>query len=198
MTLDMMDAIIAQIVQPYFYYSFMLLLISLFCVNLLICCGLPLTSRIRSRLSVFPLVVPLIVMAIFTPTLYISLFNMGAHGFLTYIWSGTSAWTATRGPDTASFPLSGQFYHAPYLPQMLSLTGLLCISGLLVSFVFYVMMIRYGDRLAVRALKVVMLTEEDYPELQASIRMMSMDLGIGASSGRSDRGPCTERVHDRY
>jgi Zn-dependent protease with chaperone function len=165
------EGILNQIFQPYFYYSVMFLAVSFVCVKILIKYCNFISQRTKSLLYLVPLALPLAVMLIFVPSTGIQ--NKTLSAVSTTIAAG-------------SFPF-GHFFPSP--PQtgyiltvststVLSVTGIICIIGLVAGALFALSMVLADDRVARKVLHVILLSPNEYQWLQATIADSSKKLAI--------------------
>jgi Zn-dependent protease with chaperone function len=167
------EGILNQIFQPYFYYSVMFLAVSLVCVETLTKYCNFISQRTKSLLYLVPLALPLIVMLTFIPSTVIQ----------TKIVSTVSASVAAGSfPFGRFFPLPPQSAYIPTVSTstVLSVTGIICIIGLVAGALFALSMVLADDRVARKVLHVILLSPNEYQWLQARIEESSKKLAIAA------------------
>jgi len=70
-------------------------------------------------------------------------------------------------------------WHATFLGfKLSSITGMICISGIIVAFGYVVLLFVFGKRLALRRFHVVMMEKEDYPTVQQQVTVIAQKLRI--------------------
>ena len=170
------ESILSQIFQPYFYYSVLFLVISFVCVKVLARFCHFMGQRTKSLLYLIPLVIPLIVMLAFMPSTTIQT-------SITQVKAGT---TSIDIPGISSFTIDDLPSLSPKDSIMvtvspftvLSVTGIICIVGLIAGAVFALSMILADDRIARKLLHVISLSSDEYQWLQTKTVELSKKLGI--------------------
>lgn len=166
-----------QIFQPYFYYSVIALVISFACIKIITRFCSFLGQRTRSLLYLLPLALPLVVMCIFVPS---TAFQTSIQQVKTGV---TSITTEAPNPSIISgiapSLIQGATMVSVRVVTTLSVTGILCIIGLIAGAVFALLMTAADDRVARKFLHVISLSSDDYPWLQTKIAQLSKKLGIG-------------------
>ena len=169
------DDVFIQVFQPYFYYSIILLVVSFICIKITLKCCPFLGSKIKSLLYLIPVAAPLLVMAYFPPKAvmqaischYLGQINMPtAPAFFSY-FPGSAA------PTTQTFTLISYS-----TTQILSVTGIICITGLALAAVYAVTTLIAGNWLASRVLHVITLEADEYNWLQTEIKSICKRLNI--------------------
>jgi heat shock protein HtpX len=171
--------VLNQIFQPYFYYSIIILVLTFVCIKLFtrLC---PLPPKTQSLLYLIPLAAPLLIMAVYIPSTIIQ------SGFLR-IATGTAPIAAagsaliTTSPFTVAGPLN-MITLSPAsfvtLPASISVTGVLCILGLVAAAVFGLSAVLANDRVARRLLHVILLQPDEHPWLQTKVAELSQKMAI--------------------
>ena len=168
-----LEGILNQIFQPYFYYSVIFLSVTFVCVKILTKYCSFLGQRTKSLLYLIPLALPLAVMLIAFPST----------GIQSYQQIKT---LSTAGTRVSSFPF-GPFLppasQAGYVPTVstttvLSVTGIICLIGLIAGGLFALSMVLADDRIARKVLHVILLSPEEHQWLQANVSESSKKLGI--------------------
>jgi len=177
-----LESILNQAFQPYFYYSVIFLVLSFACVKVLTKYCNFLSQKTKSLLFLVPLAVPLIIMFIFMPSTVIQ-----ANCPLIKTASEPVAFTSrsVNGFATSGFwpPLpttsSAFLINSPGLTSsVLSVTGILCLAGLLAGGLFALSMLAADDRVARKILHVIPLAPSEHQWLQIKISELSKKLAI--------------------
>ena len=184
-----LNNILAQIFQPYFYYSIILLAISFTCIKAFLKYDHTLSRRTRSIAYLLPLIIPLLIFAAFHPTVTMTTPNgNSAAGMFIMSLNGGSV-------NASPFqPLFGQLQSVPtmsppqpplivlaFLPsqtEILSVTGLLCSIGLVVALGYLALMIALDDKIVARVFHIIPLTQQEYGPLQRKVEELSQKLAI--------------------
>ena len=186
-----LNDVLAQIFQPYFYYSIILLTISFTCAKAFLKYDHTLSRRTRSIAYLLPLIIPLLIFATFHPAITMTTPNgNSATGIFIMSLNGG---TANASPFQLLF---GQLQSIPttsppqpplivlsFLPgqtDILSITGLLCSIGLVVALGYLVLMIALDDKIVARVFHILPLTQEEYGPLQREVGELSQNLAIRA------------------
>ncbi len=182
-----LDNVLAQVFQPYFYYSTILLAISFICVKAFLRYDHSVGRRTRSVAYILPLMIPLLVFAIFHPATTASMANgSGAAGI--FIMS-TNLGSANASPfqslfgqlqsfPSASPPPSIVLAFLPGETEMLSVTGILCLIGLVVASCYFVLMTVFDDKIVARVFHIIPLKQEEYARLQRNVDELSQKLTV--------------------
>lgn len=170
-SLELVDQILRQAMQPAFYYATLTMLIALVSSLLLIRINHMLSPRWKSIIIVTPLVLSLAVVLWLSPTLMGGVRPEGGQTFFVQLTDGTY--------------LQGIAPMDPFLPQVgpmsdgfLSISGTIIAIGLFLGMLSLTFSVLLGDRLARRLLRVVDLSPEDFPELWADVADLSAALSI--------------------
>lgn len=158
---DDLNWLLLQIFQPYFYYSLVLSLALFIGVHLSVRFTGIKDHRARSYLFAVPLLAPLAVFALYPPQLDIKVME--------------------RVPPLLSFPSSPlAFIHQhpgpPAMQSMLSVTGTLCLSGIVIGISLLAVCLvlnRFGTKRGF-----VPLSEEDYPKALSIVSKRCKRFGI--------------------
>jgi Zn-dependent protease with chaperone function len=161
------ESVILQVLQPSFFYSVIFVVLSFVCVKVFIKFCPFISERTKSLLYVVPLIVPLIVMAMFLPSFTFQSNTLD-------VKSGTPL--QVTGP--AAPLVSGGFLIAGHQASTLSVTGILCIVGLAMGVLFALCMIIADDRIARRILRVIPLSSDEQPWLQTVVLESSKKMGV--------------------
>jgi heat shock protein HtpX len=182
-----LDNVLAQVFQPYFYYSMILLAISFICVKAFLKYDHSLSRRTRSVAYILPLMIPLLVFAVFHPATTTSTVN-GSSATGIFIMS-TNLSSANASPfqsllgQLGSFPsISPQpsivLAFLPGTTEMLSVTGILCLIGLVVASCYFVLMTVFDDKIVAKVFHIIPLKQEEYAQLQRNVDELSQKLMI--------------------
>ena len=155
------DGFLMQILQPYFLYSLSFLTITYVCVKVFLKYNPNLDHKIRSLVLIVPLFIPFFVLVIFPPATMISLTSSFNPAYLTVRFS----------PETV---LMKTIY--PVLVH--SLTGTLCIIGIVSSVGYFFVTLIFGGQIVKRIFNVVMLSSQEFPFLQKNVQQISKKMGI--------------------
>ena len=169
------EGILNQVFQPYFYYSVIFLSVSFVCVKILTKYCSFIGQRTKSILYLFPLALPVVVMMASFPSTVIQTTFHQIRAISTVATGGL-----TSGFPFGPFPLPSQTVYLTIVSKstVLSVTGLLCIMGLIAGGVFGLSMVLADDRLARRALHVILLSSEEHQWLQTEVAESSRKLAI--------------------
>lgn len=143
-----------QIFQPYFFYSLVFLSLAFVCVKIFLKFNPSIARRNQSILWLLPLFVPVSVLLWFHPQTTI---------------------TVTLSPLISAPPGSALILLGP---SIFSFTGLLCISGAITAAGYFVLMIAFGKKIALKRFHVVMMAQDEYVSLQEKVKETSHQLGI--------------------
>jgi heat shock protein HtpX len=169
------NEVLNQVFQPYFYYSVMFLVVSFACIKVFNRFCHFITPKTKSLLYLIPLAVPLLVMAVYLPKLTLEITP-------SLVSSGTVMTSFNSGAATGLFVNSADVIviTASSLPTVFSVTGLMCIFGLVAADIFVVVMVLADDRLARRFLHVISISADEYASLQRSVADLSQKMRIAA------------------
>ena len=166
---ELIDQILAQLMQPYFYYSIAAMLAAFLAVALVMRFTKFFSHRVRSYLHLIPLFAPLAVMLYYPPKLYFFA--------LADIPPAADRISFITGPFTQFVP-----------PTIFSYTGLLCIIGLVLgAFIFLYCIIPTQGWL--KRSGVIYCCEEDFPEAAAGGQRVRGQVRTGCPEGRHTGGP---------
>jgi Zn-dependent protease with chaperone function len=159
--LDLMDLVMLQVTQPYFYYSIASMFAAFLAVNIVFRISNFCSHRVRSYIHIIPLMTPLFVFIMFFPKLEI-LSGMDGNGGARNIV-----------PDQIS-PFIGAYtsVHSlapPQLDEMFSYTGLLCIIGLVLATLVFILCLCPSTR-SLKRFNVILCSKSDFPEVQDIVR----------------------------
>jgi Zn-dependent protease with chaperone function len=153
------EAILNQIFQPYFYYSVIFLAVTFVCVKILTKYCSFLGQRTKSLVYLVPLALPLAVMLVSFPSTSIQIINAFPVG--PFLPPSQPAYVLTVSTST-----------------VLSVTGVICIIGLIAGALFALSMVLADDRIARKVLHVILLSPEEHQWLQAKVAEYSKKLAI--------------------
>ena len=172
------EDVLVQVFQPYFYYSIIALAISFVCIKIVVKFCPFIGSKTKSLIYLIPLVAPLFVMLSFPPKMAIQA--------VSYHLIGSFSVPALQGPILFSPfqlmqpPLQQTMVTLVALStnQILSITGIICLTGLALGGIYAVTTIVMGDWIASRLLHVINLESNEYDWLQTEIAKISKKLSI--------------------
>jgi len=144
-----LESILTQLFQPYFYYSVILLTISAVCIKILLRHYHFLGRRAKSIIYLIPLIIPVVVMSFFHPEVTARM---------------VSSVESTIKSNGDKFVLVTIFS-----TETLSITGILCLIGLTLGTAFFITVIFFGDKIAIKLFHIIMLTPDEYPWLQKRV-----------------------------
>lgn len=182
-----LDNLLAQVFQPYFYYSVILLILSFICVKMLLKQNHLMSRRARSITYMLPLIIPLLVMGVFHPETTMQTVGGGSNtGMFILSLNGNFA-GAAHAPSP--FNTMQNIPIGPSLPpiilellpgqvEILSITGILCLVGLAVAACYLVLAIALDDKIVSRVFHVIALRRDEYSSLQSKIDELSRKIGV--------------------
>lgn len=156
------DYFLNQLFQPYFYYSMILVMISFICISVLMRLNFLLSPFYKSIAYLIPLVIPVVVTLVFFPmtTVRVDLMPQIDKNALFHGNYGSGY----------GFP--------PQFADFVSITGILCLSGLFVALLFAALMTLSNDRIARKVLHIIEIEPNEYSELQERINNFSKMMHI--------------------
>lgn len=160
---------LVQIFQPYFFYSLAFVSIALLCIKLFLTLNPEVSRRTQSLLYLVPLVIPVFVFDLFFPQPTISLMPSPPPGRPFIV------------PTFGAFPGSvglGTLMNSFKLPSVVSVTGWLCIGGVIVATVYLAVTMVFGKRLAMKTFHVIMMSLDEYAPLQNRVRELAYRMGV--------------------
>jgi hypothetical protein len=167
-----LDNVLAQVFQPYFYYSAVLLIVSFVCLKMLLKYNLLLSRRKRSIAYMLPLLVPALVLAIFHPETTIRtvdessatrIFILSLNGGFANASPLPPLFDRLQNipimrPSTQIIPV---FLYRPI--EVPSVTGMLCLMGLAMAVCYFVLAIALNDKIVARVFHVSHSHEKSTP-----------------------------------
>jgi Zn-dependent protease with chaperone function len=182
-----LDNVLAQVFQPYFYYSVILLILSFICIKILLKYNRLFGRRARSIMYMLPLLIPLLVMGFFRPgTTIRTVDGSGTTGTLILSLNGNFA-SASPVPSAFNPPQNVPFGSSlpqivlellPGQVEVLSITGILCLVGLAVAASYLILAIALDDKIVSRVFHVIPLGRDEYSSLQSEIVELSRKIGV--------------------
>ena len=172
------EDVLVQVFQPYFYYSVIALVISFVCIKTIVKCFPFMGSKTKSLIYLIPIAAPLLVMFSIQPKILIQTLSyrvIGSysiptfHGPMPFNPFHMTAPTASQATVTIM---------ALSTNQVLSITGIICITGLALGGVYALTTILLGDWIASRLLHVIDLGSNEYEWLQTEIAAISKKLPL--------------------
>ncbi len=172
------EDVLVQVFQPYFYYSIILLAISFVCIKIITKYCPFIGSKTKSLIYLIPIVAPLFVMLSFPPKVVAQA--------VSYHLIGSFSIPVPQGPMLLSpfrliqppSPQTMVTLVAFSTSQILSITGIICLTGLAFGGIYAVTTIVMGDWIASRLLHVINLGSNEYEWLQTEIANISKKLSI--------------------
>jgi Zn-dependent protease with chaperone function len=161
MATDELNWLVLQFFQPYFYYPLVLSVALFIAVNVAVRLTRIRDHRLRSYLFALPMLSPLAIYLLYPPQLDIRVIERGSQAF-------------SFPPD----PMTFMHMHPvpPVMLNLLSLTGSLCISGLLLGISLLALCLvlnRFGTKRGF-----IPLTEDDYPRALSIVTERCKHFGI--------------------
>jgi len=146
--------------QPYFYYSAVSMMAAFLAIKIVLRIGGFCSHRVLSCLYSVPLLAPLFIFIFFTPKLEI-ISDLDSEGFSPMI-----------GPGDLHPMIGSPSSVGPFISQgpgvMFSYTGMICIIGLCLAMLTFVICLLPHDRMF-RKSGVIICCENDFPEVQALV-----------------------------
>jgi len=172
------EDVLVQVFQPYFYYSIIVLAVSFVCIKIVLKCCPFIGSKAKSLIYLIPLVAPLFVMFSFPPKIVMLA--------VSYHLIGSFSIPVSQRPMLFSPfhliqpPLSQTMVTLVALStsQILSITGIICLTGLALGAIYALTTIVMGDSIASKVLRVINLDSNEYGWLQTEIANISKKLSI--------------------
>lgn len=154
---------ITQFYQPYFFYSLFFLMLSFICVEVFLKFDASLSVKSRSLLHLIPLFAPVFSLMFFQPKTQISMLPLPPHPIL--ISANTSA---------------GIILGAGKIPyfNVVSVTGLLCLGGVVAAAAYFAVTFVFGQRIAIRAFHVVMMSKDEYLPIQEKVKEIAHKMSV--------------------
>lgn len=168
-----LNYILLQLFQPYFYYSITLLVVSFICVKVLVKYNRLLTAKVKSLCYLFPLTIPVLLIATSPWPITRLLLEVKASGYS----PRNSPLSLHLNPYIATLPPPMDFNHVKLLDNP-PITSMLLAAGLTLSTFYLLVTVTLNDRIAKRVLRIVELEPGEYESLQRRVRELSGKLGI--------------------
>jgi len=168
-----------QLFQPYFYYSIVFSIISSICVVLIAKYNSFLSTRTKSIMYIIPLAIPAFVMLVFPPQLVIRMVEVNRAELL------RNYEQTNRMPPL--FPLNPYdripFFHLAFLNfvsivEIPSITGIICMIGVALASVYFMVMLVFGKSITMKIFNVVELEQEELIQLRSIVRKISRKLNL--------------------
>ncbi len=150
---------LVQIAQPYFLYSLVFLPLAFVCIKIYLKFNPYLSRRNQSLLWLLPLFIPVTVFLCFPPQTQIV------------------ATPFVPANIQVPCPLDGNTVLF-WGQNVFSFTGLLCLSGISAAAGYFVFMLFFGKRLAMRRFHVVLMAKDEYVTLQEKVKETALQLGV--------------------
>ncbi len=178
--MDFPTLLLDQVLQPSFYYSVILSVISFIVISLLANINGMLGSRLKSIAYLVPFVFPLIIIFLYPPITSIAVFDPSKllpSGSITFLQPQFQLpFLHHFYPPWAS--LGPMIVNTLPIDHLLSITGVLCLAGLVFCVAWLLLSVTLGSQLTWRMLRVVELGPDDYPDLQVSTLELAKDMRI--------------------
>ncbi|MCL2173299.1 MAG: M48 family metalloprotease [Candidatus Bathyarchaeota archaeon] len=142
-----------QISQPAFFYSIASLVISFLFIKIYLKIYPSISRYVQSLMWLIPLSLPACVLLLFRPQIMVKIVQ------------------------TVSSKVSGYEIIAAS-PSVLSVTGLICLSGAIVSVGFLVLMLCFGSRIAHKRFHIVLLAPDEYADVQQKVKATAHKLSL--------------------
>lgn len=152
---------LTQIFQPYFFYSIVFLTIGFVCVKIFLNFNRSTGRTSQSILWLTPLLVPPSVLILFHPQTLISV----------------ASYQLPPMPPTFPYPAIVLF-RVPPTVSVISITGLLCLSGAVAASCYLIITLGLGNKIAMKAFHVIMMSPEEYPAVQEKVAEMAKIIGV--------------------
>jgi Zn-dependent protease with chaperone function len=152
---------LTQFLQPYFFYSLVFLSISFVCTKVFLKFNPFMSRRTQSIIYLIPLFVPVFVLIFFSPQTLIS----------------TSKLYLFQLQQASGIMVSGAIIQTV---NIFSITGLLCLGGAIAASVYLIVTLVSGQRIAMKAFHVIIMSPDEYGPLQEKVKEISKRLGISA------------------
>ncbi len=168
--MGLLDQVMLQIIQPYFYDSAIFLAVASFCSLLFMRTDLILSKRVRSWICIVPLIIPVIIISFMIVSL------------LTSFLGGSGIYVASTVT-----PLGGQnAFNAAYVGgggllgaySFVTITEIMLLIGLISGAATFLAIYLLGARIAVEQLGVIELKDDEQPEVRMIIERVASRLGI--------------------
>jgi len=167
-----LNYILMQLFQPYFYYSITLLAVSFICIKAIARYNSLLTTRMRSLCYLFPLTIPVLLIALTSWHITRLLFEASVSFNLRNAMLAISLNPRMLTPP----PMASN--HVLKLLDAQSATNMLLAAGLTLSAFYLLATITLSDVIAKRVFHIVELESGEYESLQRRIRELSKRLNI--------------------
>ncbi|MCL1976795.1 MAG: M48 family metalloprotease [Candidatus Bathyarchaeota archaeon] len=161
------EGVVIQLLQPYFFYSAVFLIASFVCIKIFTRFCSVISEKTKSLLYLVPLIIPLVVMFVFLPSTT----------FQTSVVDVKTIASINMGGPISPLAASVILVTVSHITT-LSITGILCLIGLAMGAVFALTMVIADDRIARRILRVIPLSADEQPWLQAAIAESSKKIGL--------------------
>ncbi len=168
----MLQSVLVQFFQPYFFFSLILLAAAYSSLAVFLKFG-SVNHRTRSLLLIAPLIIPAVIFAAFPPQLSLTEYvktPLESTQSVFFTFSNTQTATA-QTPVTLTLI---SFVTVP------SVTGILCVSATVLCVSLFAIQIVFSDRFIKRLFRFISLSSNDYPELQSKVGELAQKLSIKA------------------
>jgi len=144
-----------QLSQPAFFYSIVSLLAAFFFIKIYLKLNPSISRYRRSLMWLVPLVLPVCVLLVFQPQIMMAVVQ------------------------TISIKVSGYEILA-VSPSVLSVTGLICLSGAITAVVFLGLVLCFGSRFAHKRFHIVLMAPDEYVDVQQKVKTTARSLDLKA------------------
>lgn len=141
--------------------------IAFVCIKIFLKLNPSIDSKKRSIIWLLPLFVPVIILIMFQPQPLISSYSSLPHSI------SLPNQTFTSLPDQT-------FTSRIFLPEILSITGLLCLSSAIIASGFFAITVTLGGTIAAKAFHVMEMGPDEYVSLQKNVKEISQKIGISS------------------
>lgn len=170
--MEALEYLVIQLVQPYFYYALAFSIAAYIAVNLVLRCTSFCSHRSRSFLYLLPLMVPVFVYLLYPPEL--TILALGRPEM-----AAPFAGLAVMAPPGAGGPMFAPQMFRPTLDALTSVTGILCLAGIVLAAALLTLWCLAPAAIMRRA-GVVRLQEDEFPHIWKMVREQAEALGIAA------------------
>ncbi len=182
-----LENVVVQFLQPYFFFSIAFSAIFFVSVKIFLNYNPCINRKVRSFLLIAPLFTPLIVYLFSFPSTTIPVMTTGLRGNLVY--DSNTAVLVPPAMVQESLPQI-QFFTGNetivwekavmFMATVPSIVGILCLTGLIVSCVYFGFMLAFGHKIASKMLHVVEISKEEFTTLQQQVQQVSQKMSIKA------------------
>jgi len=154
-----LDDFLSQFLQPYFFYSLLFLSIAFVCSAIFLKFNHFMSRRYQSIVWSMPLLVPVFVLLLFHPETSIPASLNSLNLLPSYASSTGSVFSRV-------------------IPDIISITGLLCFGGITMCASYLVVTVVFGKKIVMRHLNVYLMSPDEYVPLKKMIKNTACKLQI--------------------